>query len=206
MPTPLLIASNNAHKVTELREMLAGEDYDVLSPADAGLALEVDETGATFSENARLKAEAFRERTGLLSLADDSGLVVDVLDGQPGVYSARYGGPSATDEVRNRMILKRLEAVPDSQRTARFVAAIAIAEPVAETVIFVGTVEGRIAQAPAGEHGFGYDPIFYYPPFGATLAQVSSVRKATVSHRGKALREALSYLRGRQPHDILDGH
>jgi XTP/dITP diphosphohydrolase len=187
----VLVASNNPHKLAEFRGML--EPFKVLAPVDVGVELDVAETGSTFAENARLKAEAFCRATGLLTLADDSGLVVDALGGEPGVYSARYGG-TRSDRDRLALVLERLGAVPDDRRTARFVAAIALARPGHETELFEASVEGTITREPRGQHGFGYDPIFVYPPAGRTFAEMEQGEKARVSHRGKALRQAVNFL------------
>jgi XTP/dITP diphosphohydrolase len=168
---------------------------EVRSPDELGIDLEVEETGQSFAENATLKAQAFHQRAGGVVLADDSGLVVDALSGEPGTYSARYGGPALDDAGRNELVLRRMRGVPQSDRTARFVAAIAVAGLDEEPLVFTGVVEGLITERPEGTGGFGYDPIFLYPPFGTTLAQVTAEEKASVSHRGKALRAASRYLR-----------
>ncbi len=175
----------------------------MVTPAELEIDLEVDETGATFAENATLKAEAFLKASGMLSVADDSGLVVDALHGAPGIYSARYGGPGRSDDDRNALVLEELRPVPEALRTARFVCAIAIAEHGRETRVFEGTVEGLISREPIGDHGFGYDPIFYYAPFQRTFGEVDADLKATVSHRGNALRRAVPYLRELLTDDIL---
>lgn len=190
----VLVASNNHHKIEEFRRILQGSVFEILSPAELGLALDVEETGSTFVKNARLKAKAFSAASGVSSIADDSGLIVDALDGEPGVYSARYGGTAASDDDRCRLVLSRLEGVPSELRTARFVAAISIADPAGEPVDFEGRVEGLIAERPAGVNGFGYDPIFMYPPLGRTFAEMESVEKDRVSHRGQALRQVAAYL------------
>ena len=141
---------------------------------DLGLELEVEETGTTFVENAVLKAEACLGATGLLSVSDDSGLVVDALGGAPGIYSARYGGAGRTDADRNELVLDELRSVPDELRSARFVCVIAVARPEHETAVFEGTVEGFITRRVVGNEGFGYDPIFYYPPFERTFGEVDA--------------------------------
>jgi XTP/dITP diphosphohydrolase len=190
----VLLASNNPSKLRELRSIASSYGLEVVSPSDLGIRLDVEETGGSFAENALLKARAFQVVAGGVVLADDSGLVVDVLNGEPGIYSARFSGPDATDEDRNRIILKRLEGVPESERTARFVAAIAVAGVGEETRVFEGRVEGRISEEPIGKGGFGYDPIFFYPPFHTTLADVDADQKASVSHRGKAMAAAVAFL------------
>lgn len=166
--------------------------------------MEVDETGSSFAENARLKAEAFLAASGILTVSDDSGLVVDALHGAPGIYSARYGGAGLSDDDRNALVLAELREVPEASRAARFVCAIAVADRGRETKVFEGTVEGVIAREPRGTHGFGYDPIFYYPPFGRTFGEVDADLKATVSHRGRALGQAAPYLRAVLADDILE--
>jgi XTP/dITP diphosphohydrolase len=190
----VLLASNNPSKLRELRSITTHYGLEVVSPSDLNIRLDVEETGTSFAENAVLKAKAFQRVAGGIVIADDSGLVVDALKGEPGIYSARYGGPDATDEDRNRMILSRLEGVPEAQRTARFVAAIAVAGVEEEPRVFDGYVEGRISEGPVGKECFGYDPIFYYPPFRTTLADVDADKKASVSHRGKALAAAAAFL------------
>jgi XTP/dITP diphosphohydrolase len=190
MGVTLLLATGNPSKLRELRAIAGPYEFEILSPGDLGIALEVEETGATFAENALLKANAFYAETGVPSLADDSGLVVDALGGEPGIYSARYGGLGRDDADRTALVLERLRGVPREQRSARFVAAIAVVGIWPESRIVEDSVEGLITDVPIGDGGFGYDPIFFYEPFNATLAQVSDERKASVSHRGKALRRA----------------
>jgi len=202
----LLLASNNQHKIRELRDLLDGDDFEVLAPEDLDVRLEVEETGESFAENAVLKAESFSARTGLLSLADDSGLMVDALGGDPGFLSARYGGKGLTDDNRNQLVLSLLRGVPRAKRTARFVAAIAVATPGQTTRVFEGVVEGLITEEPRGSNGFGYDPIFFYPPFDRTFGEDPGERegqKRDVSHRALALRAAVKYLTGMQGRDIL---
>jgi XTP/dITP diphosphohydrolase len=171
---------------------------------ELGIDLAVEETGMTFAENAVLKADAFLGAGGDLSVADDSGLVVDALDGAPGIYSSRYGGPGRTDDDRNRLVLEEMQAVPHDLRTARFVCAIAVALPGRESAVYEGSVEGFITREAIGDQGFGYDPIFYYPPFGRTFGEVDAELKATVSHRGNALRQAAPFLRAALADDILE--
>lgn len=201
----MLCASNNRKKVEELTSILQRSvGALVVTVADLGIDVEVEETGTTFAENAVLKAEAFASAAKLVSVADDSGLVVDALHGAPGIYSARYGGPGRSDTDRNDLLLAALRDIPDELRTARFVCAIAIAQPGQATVVFEGAVEGIIARAAVGERGFGYDPLFFYPPFDATFGQVEAERKATVSHRGQALRRATPFLRALLGDGILE--
>jgi XTP/dITP diphosphohydrolase len=165
-----------------------------VGPRDLGIDDSPDETGATFRENAREKALHYAARSGLLAIADDSGLSVDALNGEPGLYSARYGGPTSTDESRNRLVLSNLAAVPDEKRTARFTCALAVAGE--GRILFEAEehVEGRIAAAPSGRNGFGYDPIFFYPPFSKTFGEVPGSEKDLVSHRGKAFARLREFL------------
>lgn len=159
-----------------------------------GIDFEVPETGETFEDNARLKAEGYCAASGLPTLADDSGIVVDALDGAPGVRSAHYGGSGLSDEGRVELLLRELRGVPDEKRTARFVCVIAIAAPGAPTQLVRGEVEGRIAHTPRGSNGFGYDPVFLLPARGLTTAELPSAEKHAVSHRGVAARAARALL------------
>ena len=190
----LLLATNNPGKVAEFRQLLEGCGWELVTPADIGLDLHVDETGQTYAENATIKAEAYAKASGLVTLADDSGLEVDALGGRPGLLSARYAGPDRTDEERVRALLEELAGVPDEQRTARFRAVIAIAEPAGRVELVEGTVEGRIARQARGENGFGYDPIFLLPERGMTTAELPPDEKNAVSHRGAATQEARTVL------------
>jgi XTP/dITP diphosphohydrolase len=193
---PLLIATTNPHKVREFQEILAGLPYALLTPADLGLALDVAETGTTFAENATLKAVAWADAANMLALADDSGLEIDALDGEPGIFSARWAGTDVTYEERFRILLARLEDIPAERRTARYRAAIAIAEPAPGGLVGVaeGTLEGQIAFAPAGSGGFGYDPIFYVPEQQRTVGQMSAEEKHRISHRARAATVARTLL------------
>jgi XTP/dITP diphosphohydrolase len=195
--TDLLLASQNPGKLAEMKELVVGLPFRVLSPADLGIRDAPEETGTTFIENAILKARHYARRSGRLTVADDSGLSVDALDGGPGLYSSRFGGEGASDADRNRLLLEKLQGVPVSERGARFTSAVAVAR--GEELLFqtVATVEGLIAEAPRGSNGFGYDPLFFYPPFGKTFGEVAPEQKARVSHRGQAfarLREFLGRL------------
>jgi XTP/dITP diphosphohydrolase len=201
--TPVLLASNNPHKHAELRALLEPYGFGVVTPDDLGLAVAVDETGVTFAENAVLKAEAFCAASGLPSLADDSGLVVDALGGEPGIHSARYGGPGLTDKDRTALVLTRMRSISDHERQAAFVAAVAVAVPDQPTRVFEGRVEGTLTREPAGVYGFGYDPIFFYEPRGTTFAHLTREEKAAVSHRGRALRPAAEYLTCLKANGIL---
>lgn len=192
----LLIATNNAGKVAELRDLLDGCGWELVTPADLGLALDVEETGETYAENARLKAVAGAEASGLVTLADDSGLEVEAMGGEPGLRSARFLGPDATFPERFAEIQRRLDGLPRSQRGARFVAVIAIADPKSDEVRFAeGEVRGLIADEARGDGGFGYDPIFWLPQHSATMAQLPEHEKSIISHRARAATGARQILR-----------
>ncbi len=192
----LLVATHNQGKVREFAEMLGDMTIDWLSLSDVAVTEDVAETGSTFAENARLKAQAYAKKTSLLTLADDSGLEVDALDGAPGVYTARYGGPGLTHEARYRLLLHNLANVPQKERSARFRCVIALAAPDGRILAEAeGTCEGTIALEPAGQGGFGYDPVFYLPEYEMTMAQVGSAVKHQISHRGQALRAIEGRLR-----------
>jgi XTP/dITP diphosphohydrolase len=193
----LLIATNNAGKLREYQQLLTPLPPDVVrlcTPASVGLSLAIQEDGATYVENARLKALGHARASGLLTLADDSGLEVDALSGEPGVHSARYAGNGASDEDRYRLLLQKLDGVPTERRTARFRCAIVLAAPDDQTFSEEGTCEGVIALQPCGKNGFGYDPIFYLPPFHATMAELSPDIKNRVSHRARAVQALLPAL------------
>ena len=192
----LLIATRNEGKMRELRQLLGGVPHEIASLDDLGIADEIEETGATFEENAALKAEGYSQLSGLLTLADDSGLEVDALDGAPGVRSARYAGADATDADRVALLLKNLEGTRADDRTARFRCVIAIAAPGERTRLYSGVCEGRIAAEPRGDNGFGYDPVFDFPELGMTMAELPSERKNTVSHRARAAKKAAAALGG----------
>ena len=196
----LLIATHNEGKVREFLELLGDGPFSLTSLKEQGVTEEVEETGTTFEENAIIKAQAYARMTGLLTLADDSGLEVDALGGQPGVYSARYGGDGLTDEDRVELLLHNLRGVPWNLRQARFRCVIAIATPPAdnvqkEPVTVEGTVEGIIQYEPAGDGGFGYDPVFLLPHKGMTTAQLPMDEKNSLSHRGQAASQAMALLR-----------
>jgi XTP/dITP diphosphohydrolase len=182
----LLVATNNPGKVREYEALLTGLPLTLTYPAQEGVDIEVEETGSTFAENARLKAAAYARASGLLTLADDSGLEVDALGGEPGTRSARFAGQGASDEDRYRLLLGKLEEVPWKRRTARFRCVIAIATPQGEVRTADGTCEGVIAFEPKGEHGFGYDPVFYMPEHGRTMAELEPEVKNRISHRARA--------------------
>ncbi|PID85555.1 MAG: non-canonical purine NTP pyrophosphatase [Chloroflexi bacterium] len=195
MTQTLLVASHNQGKVKEFAEMLADLDLAWLSLDDIGLEKDVAETGQTFTENAILKAETYAQETGYLTLADDSGLEVDALNGEPGIYTARYGGAGLDHEGRYRLLLEKLAGVPEADRSARFQCVIALAAPAGLVGTAVGVCAGRIAEAPVGDGGFGYDPVFFLPDRGMTMAQVPSSVKHQISHRGQALRAVEPLLR-----------
>jgi XTP/dITP diphosphohydrolase len=192
--TDLLLASQNPGKVAEMKELVAGLPFRVLSPADLDIRAAPEETGTTFIENAILKARHYARRSGRLTVADDSGLSVDALDGGPGLYSSRFGGEGASDADRNRLLLEKLAGVPTERRGARFTSAVAVAR--GDELLFqtVASVEGRIADAPRGPNGFGYDPLFFYAPFGRTFGEVAPEEKARVSHRGQAFASLREFL------------
>jgi XTP/dITP diphosphohydrolase len=196
----LVIATNSRAKLREFEELLEGSGFELVTPRDLGLEWEVEETGASFEENARLKAVDAARAAGLPALADDSGLEVDYLDGRPGIFSARYAGPdrtggSLTEREQCEMILRELEGVPDEERSARFRCAIAIATPDGAVRSVDGVFEGQIGHEVRGEHGFGYDPIFLLPERGVTSAELPPTEKNAISHRGQAARKALAILR-----------
>ena len=184
----LIFATGNENKMREIREILDGKGYEILSMKEAGIDIDVVEDGKTFSENALIKARAICKASGELVLADDSGLEIDALGGEPGIYSARYMGHDTSYVEKNNNLISRLEGVPDEKRTARFVCAMAAVFPNGREEVVVGTMEGRIGYEIVGENGFGYDPIFYLPEYGKTSAEISPEEKNAISHRGKALR------------------
>jgi XTP/dITP diphosphohydrolase len=186
----LLVATNNPGKIREYEALLKGLPLTLSYPAQEGIDIEVQEAGSTFAENARLKAVAYAAASGLLTLADDSGLEVDALEGEPGIRSARFAGPGASDEDRYRLLLSKLEGVPWERRTARFRCVIAVAGLQGEVHTAEGTCEGLIAFEPKGEHGFGYDPVFYMPEHGQTMAELESEVKNRISHRARAVEGA----------------
>ena len=194
--TTVLIASKNAHKVEEFRRLLAGLPIDLVTLRDAGLTLDVEETGDTFEENARLKAHAFAQASGLPALADDSGIEVDALNGGPGVRSARYGGSGLDDPARTQLLLREMADVPDGKRTCRYRVVVVLAQLDGTERVAEGACEGVVARAAAGSNGFGYDPIFLVPESGRTIAQLSPEQKDAISHRGKAARAMARILAG----------
>ncbi|MDH7482792.1 MAG: XTP/dITP diphosphatase [Armatimonadota bacterium] len=190
----IVLATRNPKKVEEICAMLADLPIRILSLADFPGIPEPQETGATFAENATIKALAAAKATGKVALADDSGLEVDALGGRPGVLSNRFAGQGASDRDKYMLVLRLMDGVPEDKRTARFRAAIAIAKPDGHTVVVEGTCEGRIAHEPRGEYGFGYDPIFYLPDIGKTMAELPPEEKNKISHRAKAIQAAKQLL------------
>ena len=189
MTAKLLIATHNAGKLAELRDLLSDAPYTLVSLSDVGIELDVDETGHTLEENAALKATTYAQLAGILTLADDSGLEVDALDGAPGVHSARYAGPSATDADRISKLLDNIAPHPQPW-TARFRCVIAIATPGGEVELYGGACEGVIISRPRGDNGFGYDPAFYMPEQNRTMAELTDAEKNALSHRAIATRKA----------------
>jgi len=196
----LLLATTNVHKLNEFQTIFQSLPFTLLSLHDVQLDMDVEETGSTFAENAILKARAYAQTTNMLTLADDSGLEIDALGGEPGVYSARFAGREASYAERFRLIFERMQNVPLSQRTARFRCAIALAEPSGSIQVVEGTIEGVITEEPRGENGFGYDPIFFVPEFAMTTAEMAPEEKNKVSHRGRAAEAARHLLENGSSH------
>ena len=190
----LLVATRNEGKIVELAELLKDLPCDLVSLVDLNIDHEVDETGSSFEENAILKAEEYGFLASMMTIADDSGIEVDALGGEPGVFSARYGGDGLNDQDRNKLLLKKVSHVEEELLTARFRCVVAIYEPGQETITFDGKVEGYLTREQRGGNGFGYDPLFFFPPKGKTLAEIPSHEKHEVSHRGSAVRKAREYL------------
>lgn len=194
LPEKILIATSNQGKVREIRDLVKDLPIVFLSLSNVGEAPEVVEDGLTFEDNALKKARALAAATGLVTLADDSGLCIDALEGRPGIHSARYAGEGASDEEKCARILQEMENIPDASRTARFVCAMALVTPQGEEKIFRGSCEGRITREPRGTEGFGYDPIFYFEESGCTFAEMARQSKNQVSHRGRALQAFARFL------------
>jgi XTP/dITP diphosphohydrolase len=190
----LLLATSNANKVREFRALLGDGPWELVSPADIGLELDVPEEGTTYAENALTKAHAYAAASGLLVLADDSGLEIDALGGAPGVYSARFAGPATPYAERFRILEERLAAVPEVRRSARFRCVIVLAGPDGWEAQAEGVCEGAIAHEPRGARGFGYDPIFFIPELGQTMAELDPDVKNRISHRARAAQQARSIL------------
>ena len=185
----VVLASKNKHKLEEISQITKQFHMELVLQSELGLNIDVEETGTTFEENSFIKAEAVMKATGLPALADDSGLMVDALGGEPGVYSARYGfDESLDDRGRLQLLLKNTENVPDGQRQAKFVSVISFITPDGEVIQARGEIHGELTREAKGENGFGYDPIFYYPPLGKTMAELSADEKNGVSHRANALK------------------
>ncbi len=185
----VVLASKNPHKLVEISQITEKFGFDLVLQSELGIDMDVEETGTTFEENSYQKAYAVMKATGLPALADDSGIAVDALNGEPGIYSARYGFDESLDDWgRLELLLKNAEHIPDGQRQAQFVCVITFVTPEGQVIQARGEIHGELTREPRGENGFGYDPIFYYPPFGKTTAEISAEEKHTVSHRGKALR------------------
>ena len=184
----VVLASKNPHKLVEIRQITDKFGFELVLQSELGVDIDVEETGTTFEENSFLKAEAVMKATGLPAIADDSGIAVDALNGEPGIYSARYGFDDTLDD-RGRMmlLLKNTQQVPDGQRQAKFVCVITFITPDGNTIQARGEIHGELTREPKGTNGFGYDPIFYYPPLGMTTAELPSEIKNQVSHRGNAL-------------------
>ena len=185
----VVLASQNKHKLEEISKITAKFDMELVLQSELGVHIDVEETGTTFEENSFLKAKAVMEATGLPALADDSGIAVDALNGEPGVYSARYGGDESLDDWgRLLLLLKNTENVPDGQRQAKFVSVITMVTPEGKVIQARGEIHGELTRQARGENGLGYDPIFYYPPLGKTTAELSPEEKNQVSHRANALK------------------
>ncbi len=199
----IVLASKNPHKMIEFQQILAPLGIEVILESQLGIDVDVEETGTTFEENSFLKAEAVMKATGLPAMADDSGIAVDALNGEPGIYSARYGGdPNLDDWGRLVLLLKNMEDVPDGKRQGKFVSAITLVYPDGRTIQVRGEVAGEITREARGLGGFGYDPIFYYPPMGRTFGEVSAEEKNSVSHRANALK--LLYEKLREEREYAD--
>ena len=184
----VVLASKNPHKLVEIRQITDKFGFELVLQSELGVDLDVEETGTTFEENSYIKAETVMKATGLPAIADDSGIAVDALNGEPGIYSARYGFDDTLDDHgRMMLLLKNTEHVPDGQRQAKFVCVITFVTPNGMTIQARGEIHGELTREPRGENGFGYDPIFYYPPMGMTTAELPSEIKNQVSHRGNAL-------------------
>ena len=196
----VILASKNQHKLTELSAILSQLGFEIALESEYGLDIDVEETGTTFEENSFLKADAVMKASGLPVLADDSGLMVDALDGAPGVYSARYGH-KASDKERTAYLLENMKDVPEERRGAKFVCVITCLVPAGRKIVARGECPGVIARAPHGENGFGYDPVFYLPELGMTYAELPSEQKNAISHRARALQDFCRKYQEVQNHD-----
>ena len=185
----VVLASKNRHKLVEINQITEKFGFDLVLQSELGVDIDVEETGTTFEENSFLKADAVRKATGLPALADDSGIAVDALNGEPGIYSARYGFDESLDDWgRLLLLLKNTEHVPDGERQAQFVCVITMVTPEGQVIQARGEIHGELTREARGENGFGYDPIFYYPPLGKTTAELTAEEKNQVSHRANALK------------------
>ena len=185
----VVLASKNRHKLEEISKITEKFDMELVLQSDLGVDIDVEENGTTFEENSFIKAEAVMKATGLPALADDSGIAVDALNGEPGIYSARYGFDESLDDWgRLELLLKNTEPVPDGERQAQFVCVITMITPEGKTIQARGEIHGELLREARGKNGFGYDPIFFYPPLGKTTAELSSEEKNQVSHRANALK------------------
>lgn len=205
MTAPLLVATHNPGKTREIGALLSGCGLALVHLGDRGIRSVFEETGATYEANAAAKARHYAAIAGLTAIADDSGIEVEAFGGQPGILSARYGGEGLDDAGRNRLLLDALRGVPEDRRGARYVAVAAIARPDGALRAFAGVCEGRIAIAPAGGRGFGYDPLFFYPPLGVTFAELPPADKDRVSHRGRAFRALAEFLMAEDGRRFLAG-
>ncbi len=197
MSLRIIFATGNQGKMREIRDIMSDLDAEILSMKEAGIEADIEEDGKTFEENAVIKAKAVAAFTDAIVLADDSGLEIDYLNKEPGIYSARYLGEDTPYFVKNKNLIERLAGVPDEKRTARFVCAIAAVMPDGEIVTTRGVIEGRIGYEEKGDNGFGYDPIFFVPEYGVTTAQLTEDEKNRISHRGRALNAMKTELRKR---------
>ena len=195
MANIIILATNNKSKVKEISEMMSGSDITFESLADAGINVEVEETGTTFEENALLKAREICKLSGKPTISDDSGLEIDALDGAPGIYSSRFMGEDTSYDIKNNALIEKLENVADPDRTARFRCCMALVLPDGREFVTEGTMEGIIAREPKGINGFGYDPILFIPEYNRTSAELSSEEKNNISHRGEALRKMIEVIK-----------
>lgn len=195
MDNIIILATNNKSKVKEISEMMSGSDITFVSLADAGINVEVEETGTTFEENALLKAREICKLSGKPTISDDSGLEIDALDGAPGIYSSRFMGEDTSYDIKNNALIEKLENVVDPDRTARFRCCMALVLPDGREFVTEGTMEGIIARELKGINGFGYDPILFIPEYNRTSAELSSEEKNNISHRGEALRKMIEVIK-----------
>lgn len=195
MDNIIILATNNKSKVKEISEMMLGSDITFVSLADAGINVEVEETGTTFEENALLKAREICKLSGKPTISDDSGLEIDALDGAPGIYSSRFMGEDTSYDIKNNALIEKLENVADPDRTARFRCCMALVLPDGREFVTEGAMEGIIAREPKGINGFGYDPILFIPEYNRTSAEFSSEEKNNISHRGEALRKMIEVIK-----------